>query len=376
MVRLYLNSNISQLKMNKIILNYILKNFLKTVFMWILIFYCFGVILNLFEEIEFFKNLDVSIFTPLMLTSIYIPSMIIKLLPFIIFISSMWFIIKIRNNRDLLTMKVFGYSNLKIFLILALTSFFLGWIILFFANPITSSMIKTYEKTKSNYARDIDHLVTFNKNGLWIKENTKQGDRIITAVRLDGNDLVDVFIFHLDKDYSLIEKIHSEKIDISTNDWVLDKVEIYKPYGGIFKKETKDTYKINSIYNHEKVTTLFKNFDTMSFLDLVMNYNLLLSNGYNKVFLNQNLHTLLSFPFFLLVMTAIASILGMSTLKRSNNINFFIIGLVTVVIVFYIKDLSLALGQTDRIPLILSVWAPVITLSLFTFVGVLQINEK
>ena len=85
--------------MNKIILNYILKNFLKTVFMWIFIFYCFGVVLNLFEEIEFFKNLDVSIFTPLMLTSIYIPSMIIKLLPFIIFISSMWFIIKIRNNR-------------------------------------------------------------------------------------------------------------------------------------------------------------------------------------------------------------------------------------------------------------------------------------
>ena len=71
MVRLYLNSNISQLKMNKIILNYILKNFLKTVFMWILIFYCFGVILNLFEEIEFFKNLDVSIFTPLCYKYLY-----------------------------------------------------------------------------------------------------------------------------------------------------------------------------------------------------------------------------------------------------------------------------------------------------------------
>ena len=60
--------------------------------MVVLIFYSFGVILNLFEEIEFFKNLDVSIFTPLMLTSIFVPSLIIKLLPFIIFISSMWFI--------------------------------------------------------------------------------------------------------------------------------------------------------------------------------------------------------------------------------------------------------------------------------------------
>ena len=34
-------------------------------------------------------------------------------------------------------------------------------------------MSKFYEKTKSNYSRDIDHLVTFNKNGLWIKENLR-----------------------------------------------------------------------------------------------------------------------------------------------------------------------------------------------------------
>ena len=116
--------------MNKIIFNYLLKNFLKTFFVVIAFFYCFGVILNLFEEIEFFKNLDVSIFTPLILTAIFIPSLIIQILPFIIFISSMWFMLSIRNNRDLLTLKVFGYSNLKIFFILAFTSFFLGWIIL------------------------------------------------------------------------------------------------------------------------------------------------------------------------------------------------------------------------------------------------------
>ena len=80
---------------------------------------------------------------------------------------------KVRNNKDLLTLKIFGYSNIKIFFILATTSFVLGWLILIFINPITSTMSKYYEQTKSNYARDIDHLVTFNKNGLWIKENLK-----------------------------------------------------------------------------------------------------------------------------------------------------------------------------------------------------------
>ena len=30
--------------------------------------------------------------------------------------------------------------------------------------------------------------------------------------KLDGNDLVDLFIFHLDKDYSLIEKFTLKKL--------------------------------------------------------------------------------------------------------------------------------------------------------------------
>ena len=102
--------------MNNIVFNYLLKNFLKTFLMVALVIYCFGVILSLFEEIDFFKNIDINFFIPLMLTSLLVPSLVVKLLPFIVFISSMWFMLKIRNNKDLLALKVYGYSNIKIFL--------------------------------------------------------------------------------------------------------------------------------------------------------------------------------------------------------------------------------------------------------------------
>ena len=362
--------------MNKIIFNYLLKNFLKTFFLFISIFYCFGIILNLFEEIEFFKNLNVSIITPLILTAIFIPSLLIQILPFIIFISSMWFMLSIRNNKDLLTLKVFGYSNLKIFLILALTSFFLGWLILLIINPITSSMSKYYEVTKSNYSRDIDHLITFNRNGLWIKENFEDKQRIISAAKPEGANLVDVTIFHLDSNSNLIEKIVSKRANISNIDWVLSEVTIFETKNDLVLEKKFDSIIIKSIYDYEKITSLFKNFDTMSFLDLIINYKELINNGYSKNFLNQSLHKSLSLPFFLLLMTALASILTMNTLKKSNNFKFIIIGLIISVFIFYFKDLSLALGQTDRIPLILAIWSPVIALSFFTFIGVLQINEK
>ena len=272
--------------------------------------------------------------------------------------------------------KVYGYSNIKIFLILAFTSFILGWLILVVANPITSSMVKYYEKTKSQYARDIDHLVTFNNNGLWIKENLKDGDRVITASKTEKFRLIDVTIFHFDNKYNLYEKIFVKEVDIETNDWKLKNVIIFELENGVFKKTRAEALNIESIYNYEKITSLFNNSDTMSFIELIIDYKKLLNNGYNERFLNQSLHTMLALPFFLFLMTAIASILTMNTLKKSDNLKYIVLGLVICVLVYYFKDLSIALGQTDRIPLALSIWAPIIALSLFTFIGVLQINEK
>ncbi len=362
--------------MSKVLFKYIILKYFKIFINVTLVFYLFGIILNLFEEIEFFKNLNVSIFTPLILTSILIPGMLIKILPFIIFISSMWFMLSIRNNKDLLTLKVFGYSNIKIFFILALTSFILGWAILILINPITSSMSKYYEKTKSNYSRDIDHLVTFNKNGLWIKEYFDDTHRVISANKPQGLNLLDVTIFHLDENSNLKEKITSNKVNISDKKWILENVTIFKPINGVLESKKLENFEIFSNYDYEKINSLFKNFDTMSFIDIVINYDDLLDSGYNKSFLKQSLHTMLSIPFFLLLMTGLASVFTMNNLQKSDNVRLIVLGLITSVLTFYFKDLSLALGQTDRIPLILAVWAPVMALSFFTFIGVLQINEK
>lgn len=362
--------------MNKIIFNYIIKGFFKKFFVVIAVFYCFGLILNLLEEVEFFKNLNVSILIPLMLTSIYIPSLIIKILPFIIFISSLWFMLSIKNNKDLLTIKIFGYSNIKIFFILALCAFLIGWIILFFVNPVTSKMSKYYEQIKSNYSRDVDHLINFKRDGLWIKEKTKNKHRFIYSTRLEENFLNDLTIFHLDDNSNIKEKILASKADISSNEWVLYNVKIYESSDGIFKENYYENIKILSIYNFSKINKLFKNFDTMSFVELIFDFNKMLDEGYNKNFLNQSLHTLLILPFFLLLMTGIASILALSNLRKKNNLQMSLLGLVLVIIIYYLKDFSLALGQIEKVPLILSIWAPILALSLFAFIGVIQINEK
>ena len=359
--------------MSKIFLNYIAKKFLKTFLIILLGFYCFGVILNLFEEIEFFKNTNAEFYLPITLTFLLIPGMVVKMLPFIIFISSMWFMLSMRNNKDLLTLKVFGYSNLKIFFILAFISFLLGWAILTLINPLTSTMSKYYERTKSNYSKDIDHLVTFNKNGLWIKENLNIGKRIISAEEMKDKNLVNISILHLTEKNDFIEKIIAEKADISNNQWILYNVKSFNDSG---KTKILKNYKIILIYDYEIITGLFKNFNTMSFLDIIFKYDALLKQGYDKNFLDKTLNIHLTLPFLLMMMTGIASILTLNSLNKTSNIKYILLSFLILIFVFYFKDLSLALGQAGKISLFLSVWSPVIALSFFTFIGVLQINEK
>ena len=239
--------------MNKIINNYLIFGFLKTIFNVILVFICLGVILNLFEEIEFFKKFDLGLSLPILLTIMYIPNLVIKLLPFIIFISAMWYLISIKTNKDLLSLKVFGFSNLKIIAMLSLTAFLFGAIIIIVVTPVTSLMVKFYEQTKSKYSRDIDHLFSVNKNGLWIKEINDNVLRITSAKLSSDNFINDITIYEINKNNNkLLRRIESEKADISQNQWVFKKATIYD-----LNKENEiifeENFKLNSMYNVDKL---------------------------------------------------------------------------------------------------------------------------
>ena len=68
--------------MNNKINNYLISGYSKVLLNAIFISFCLGLILNLFEEVEFFKNSGESLLLPVILTISYIPNLIfINLMP-------------------------------------------------------------------------------------------------------------------------------------------------------------------------------------------------------------------------------------------------------------------------------------------------------
>ena len=102
----------------------------------------------------------------------------------------------------------------------------------------------------------------------------------------------------------------------------------------------------------------------------------LVSKGYNSKLLNEKKHFYLSLPFFLILMVLLAGIFTLNSNEKKQNTYYLLLSIVVCVIIFYFKNFSTALGTTERIPMIISVWSPIIILSIFCSIGVMQINEK
>ena len=131
-----------------IINKYLSKEFLKIVMNMSFIFFCLGFIINLFEEINFFKDYDVTIKVPISLSFLFIPSLIYNMFPFIILLSGLWFFLKIKKTDEIIAMKVSGMSNFSVIIIPGIISIILGIFFVTLINPITSTMVKNMNPLK------------------------------------------------------------------------------------------------------------------------------------------------------------------------------------------------------------------------------------
>ena len=75
-------------------------------------------------------------------------------------------------------------------------------------------------------------------------------------------------------------------------------------------------------------------------------------------------------------MVILSGIFSLNSNEKRQNIYYLLLSIIICVIVYYFNNFSAALGSTERIPLVLAVWAPVIALTLFCSIAVIQINEK
>ena len=127
-----------------VINKYIGKEFLKVVLNVTFVLSCVSFVLNLFEEINFFKDYNVGFDLPIIMSLLFVPNLVYNIFLFVILLSGIWFFLKIKKNDEIIAMKSSGMSNLSLITVIGSISLVLGIILVTAINPIISSLVTKY----------------------------------------------------------------------------------------------------------------------------------------------------------------------------------------------------------------------------------------
>ena len=356
----------------KIYIKFLVSIFFKSFLYVSLIAFCLVFILNMLTELEFFKEINIGIYFTLLLTFLNSPSMIYEMFPFIFLISTQLFFIKLFNNNQLEIFKYSGLKNSTILLIIGSLSIIMGIVIILTFYNLSASFKNFYLEKKSQYTSDQKYLAVITKNGLWIKDEIDEKIYIINSAEIENNYLINNFITEFDSSYTVLRNIRSEKIDITKKNWRIIDAKVYD----------KNNYKVEKMlelksnFDFKRIKSLYSNLSSLNIFqlfELKRNYEKL---NYSLTEINLQLLKLFTYPLNLLLIT-IFSALIMFKIKRLSTTTIKIsFGLFLSVIIYYINNFFLVMGNTEKIPLIFAVFAPLIILSLINIFMSYSVNEK
>jgi len=363
------------------LINYLSKEFFHSLFIVFTVFLSLSLLINFVSEMTFFKDKKLENITWIVtyLTLCKTPSTLIELSIFIFLFAGILFFIKIKKNNEINTVLLSGVPKSLPIISPAIISFFLGIFIISFVSPISSNALKLYEKTKTPYNSN-DNLIVINNQGLWFMENLPNGFNIIKADKILDNNfqkIKNLTIYNLDDNFNFIKRIDSLNANIKNKNWELEGVKILDNLDANNKnRKQQNNFTFISSININDLKEYFSNSDTASFWEIANNIEILNSRGYSADELRIKFHKYLSLPIYLFGMILLSTIFTIGINKDYNTLMYLFFGLIIGFILYFLNDLSIAIGLSNKLPLLVSVWSPVIVIIFLCTINLIKINEN
>ena len=361
----------------KTLINYLIKEFSLSLFIFFSIFLSLIILSSYIEEIFFFREKQISgnlFIKTFILSLIKTPTLIINMSPFIFLFSGIFFYVKLLRSNEITPLSLSGFSKNFVIIIPAIYAFLLGFFIILFLTPISSSLSRYYETVKQNYSGN-DNLLVMSNTGLWVKEKKNKETIIIRADKIidqDFKNLKNITIYKFSNDGDLQKRIDAKKAEVQSGYWALNDVKILDQ-NNTNKIEKKLSFETNISLNN--LRNFFSNSDTLSIWNINDEIKQIKERGYYGQELIITFNKYLSLPFLLASMVILATFFTIKNGYQFNNFIYAFFGVMTGIFIYFLSDLSIAIGKSGKIPLIMSVWIPVLLIMILSIYGIIKEND-
>jgi lipopolysaccharide export system permease protein len=288
-----------------------------------------------------------------------------KILPFAVLFGTMLTYLWLTRTNELVVSRAAGVSVWQFLLPSLLIALLLGVFVVTVFNPLSSAFIARYEHLEAQYLRGQSSLLAVSSGGLWLRDGDRDEQMVIHAegVSQNGSVLRNVIIFIYQDVDRFVERIDAKSASLHDGYWELSEAMITSPE---MTAEYAQKYRLDTDLTVGRIQDSFAPPDTMSFWALPEFIETLEAAGFSALRHRIHWHSILAVPLLLTAMVLVAATFSLRLTRRGRLGVFILAGLISGFLLYFLSDVSLALGMSGSLPAVLSAWAPA---TIFALIG-------
>jgi len=274
------------------------------------------------------------------MAALHAPSISMKTVPFVMLLSGMWAYMQLARSSELVAARAAGHTYWSAARAGMVAATLIGMIATMIYGPLASVSLNAYERLEVQYLDGAGSLFSVTSEGLWLRESREDGQVVIRASRTnaEGTELRDATFLRFGPGDALLERTDAAQATLLDDEWALSDVVIHRiEYGRNAKPPLPERVAEARIETRLTAARRHRSY----------------------------LHSMVALPFFLAGMTLIAAAFA---IRPPRSARFGWIALVCALAgfaLYFLGDVSMALGASGAAPAELGAWAPVIAAGLF-----------
>ena len=297
-------------------------------------------------------------FTAALMMSLFkLPHLMQKILPFVFLFGAMFNLTRLTKNHELVVVRAAGLSVWQFLGPAVFIAAISGIFIVTIYDQASSSLYSQYENLQTRYKAGKQSFLQVSSEGLWLRQGDQNSQSVIhaTTVQASGSQLKNVIIFLYKNNDVWSGRIDAKSATLKNGYWDISQATITtldKP------SEFHPTYRLETTLTQNQIVDSFASPNTISFWDLPGFIEVAEEAGFSATRHRLHWHSILSTPILLCAMVLIAAAVSLRFTRLGGISKMLIAGVMAGFLLYFVADVSFALGLSGSLPVPLAAWAP------------------
>jgi lipopolysaccharide export system permease protein len=279
------------------------------------------------------------------------------LLPFAVLLGSVVAFARMSKSHELVAARAAGVSAWEFLAPPLAVAIVLGTLAMTLFSPMAAAFLSQYTRLEARYVHGQASQLAVSSTGLWLRQGNGAHQSVVHALRVadQGVHLEDIIVFNYDGQDRYAGRIDAASGDLENGHWHLVNTWVSGADGG---PQHRATYDLPTELTPAQIEESFASPDTISFWELPRFIANAEAAGFSAVRHRIYWYSLLASPLLYAAMVFMAASFSLHLVRLGGQSRLLIVAILSGFGVYFLGDLTRALGQSGMLPPPLAAVAP------------------